>query len=350
MSVGGIVGGVVDSIFGGGSSSSGSSTGGGDAWITTSMAANSYGSRTADAQDRQVTWQSVLAGIVGTYGVIRNYELQKRMVDLHQRSVDQAEEYLTLAKRHYDEIAVPTFDRVRDHFDFVRDNWRPKLTLYIDEGLRLKEYTPDYTSQMGRFMSVAQAEMDKARRMRTRMQSRFETGRACYEDALFAIRGAELRTAAASAGYRYEDAKKIEMDKWFWQRWSNVAELVSSAIANAISGLNQSTAVATTSLSQIGGAVGRGRDALAGLSGATESLAGFWGTQANSSIRGYYANQGRELMATGIPVSNTVSPSTMASITGTPANSITNLSGGTMIGPVGSTAVISNRNKGASPT
>ena len=282
MSIGGIIGGLFPGL-GGGSSTGGGGTDASSAWNQMPMHPTSTAAAQNTLQTIQVTWQSALAGLVGTYGVVRQYELQRRMVDLHERSVDQAEEYLTLSKRHYDEIALPAFNRNRDHYDVVIQTWRPRIDQYLAEAYRLVEYAADYTTQMGRFMSVAAAEVAKARRMRVRQRGRYELGRMRYEEAMFSIRGAEARVAAASLGYRYEDAKKQDMDRWYWQRWSSGAELVGSAIANAISGINQGTAGATTALNAAGNAVGRVAEAVRGLSGALDEQSSFWGQNVTSA-------------------------------------------------------------------
>lgn len=348
MSIGGIINGITGGLLGGGSATSG---GGGSegAWVTEPMAAGSYGSVTAASQARQVTWQSLLAGTVGTYAYVRAHQLQSRMVDLYKRGVEQADEYLRLAQRHYGEIALPTYERQRDHFDFVVRNWRPKMAAYIDEGMRLKNYTPDYTSQMGRFMGLAQAEFDKARRQRGRMRGKFELGRACHEDTIFSIRAAEARVAAASAGYRFEDNKKMEMEQWYWQRWSAAADLMSASMANTISGINQGSATATTALSSVGAAVERGQGARSYLG--AQGIGGqrnMFGQLSQGAFGWAMRDPTNQRLSGEITSANTVPRETIASITGGGTSNIINGMQG-VTGFMGGTSIINSRNKGGAP-
>lgn len=340
--IGGVVNSVVGGLFGGGSSSSG--TGSSDAWVTQPMSPGSYAQVTAAAQSTQVTWQAVLAGLVGTYALVKQYDLQRRIVDLYERGVNQAEEYLTLAKRNYNEITVPAFTRQRANYDYVVSNWRPKLNNYITEAMRLKAYTPDYATQMGRAMSTTQAEFAKARRLRALTRGRFELGRACYEDALFSIRGAEARVAAASAAMRYEDIKRVELDKWYWTRWSNAAEAMGSALANASSGLNSGVSLASTSINSIGAAVQRSGTALAGLGGAEGEMGGFYKAASGQLSQALGYNQ----MRSALPAASTVSPSTISAIGSGATNGVASFVSG-WPGSLGSTSYISGRNSGEAP-
>ena len=60
------VGGIINGLFGG-SSGGGGGGGASDAWVTRPMTPGSFGSAQIAIQAQQVGWQTVLAGLVGTY-------------------------------------------------------------------------------------------------------------------------------------------------------------------------------------------------------------------------------------------------------------------------------------------
>lgn len=335
MSGGGIIGSVAGVLgIGGGGGGGGGASGGDDGWHQKTMNPGSWGGIQLGIETRHLTWMSILAGLVGTYSLIRDYQLRKRMVDLHERSVDQAEEYLELAKRHYNEIALPAFNRTRDHFDYVRNNYRPFIDLYLREAKRWLVYTPDYDTAMGRTISVVQTQLDRARKQRSRMRGKFEIGRSCHEDLIFSIRGAELRASAADRGFRYEDAKKQKMDEFYWNRLSAGAEVAASAMANAISGLNQSSAMVSTALGRVG-------DATQGIARATSLLTGAMGEQSdfynglgNVGFGAMRQNMRRTELSTKVGADSMVSTSNISSIANGARSGFGGLS--TITGSVGS--------------
>ena len=270
--------------IGGGGGGGGGASGDVDAWNQKALNGASWGALDLQIKSREVTWRSVLAGLVGAYSVVRQYQLNKRMVDLQERSVKVAEEYLKLAQRAYDEISLPTFNRLRDHFDYARDKWRPRLDEFMAEAFRLKEYRPQYAIAQGRAMSTVQSEFDKARKMRQRSRGRYEIGRACHEDILFAIAGAQARVAAADAAFRYEDTKKLKLDEWYWQRQSAGADAAANGLANAISGLNGAVAGVASGLSAISTGVARVAQAANQAEGAYGNMRDYWGTIGNGAF------------------------------------------------------------------
>lgn len=346
--VSGVVGGLFGGSVGKATSPLSSGSNASDSWNQRPMSIGSYAATTAAAQSAQVAWQTALSGLIGTYSLVKNYELQKRVVDLQERSVNQAEEYLTLSKRHYNEISVPAFTRSRKHYDYVIKYWRPKLASFVTEGMRLKTYTPDYDTQMGRFMSVTQAEFAKARRLRRRQRGRFEVGRSCFENALFSIRAAEAKVAAASAGFRYEDLKRVEMDKWYWSRWKDAADLMGSALANAISGLNQGVATATSGLNAVGNSVDRSRNAINGLAGVTGEMRDWWGTQSNDAFTHMRARQQMGPMTGNATPQSTVAPTILSAIGNGAQNGVASFITG-LTGGLGTTSYIGQRNSGEGP-
>lgn len=273
----------------------------GQAWHTQPADPNSYTEKWFSLQDREINAWEVLAGIIGTVGIIQQYNLNQRQVDLQERAVDQAQEYLELAQDNYNNISVPTFERMRDFFDNCGlASWKTHVENFLDLADDDVTYDPKYDLAEGRAISTVQAQFDKARTLRGRMRGRFRTGKCCAEDTMFAIASAQAKVAAANVAYRYEDQKAFEVDQWYWQKQTAGGQLAMNGLANAVSGLNGGAGVATTGL----GAIAEGTRSLtaasAGAADAIGNLASFWGNISNGAfgILGY--GMGRDSAAGGV--------------------------------------------------
>lgn len=237
------------------------------------------------AQSQQYTWQSALAGIIGTYGYIKQAELLERQTDQQDELVAQGERYLELAERTFEEVTLDAYGLQKNLFLRYRDQFAPKEVDYLDEALRLREYDPDYALQEGRAISSVQANIDRARLKRARQRPRYATGACCYEDTWFAIEGARLTTDAANRGYRFEEDRKFRLDQWYWTRWTAGAQLVENMRAHVISGVNSGVANVSGGLGQIGSAVGQLGNLVQSQGAALRDQASFFGTLANGAFR-----------------------------------------------------------------
>lgn len=244
---------------------------------------------------------AVLKTVVGTYGTIRQFELYERQTGLMERGVTQAQDYLTLARRTYDEVATPTQDRLRRLFDRFLADFAGYESPYVLESQRLKTYVPAYELQEGRALAAVRARFDRAARARQRQVGRYSAGRVADDALQFAIAAALAQTDAANAAYRYEDAKKISLEEWYWSRQSDGLRYVGNMQGNAISALNGAAAGMSGALNAIGNGVGRVGQALAGVGAAVGNNAQANAALANGAFRSIgYEQSGFDRMMGGL--------------------------------------------------
>lgn len=269
-----------------------------------------------DQNEILVTAQQILMGLIGVYGVVRQVEALEDQVALQERVVSQADEYLNLATRNYEEvvlrtfedvtlpayenIAQPAFDCQKDLFDRYDADMRQYEIGFLADTIKLPcEYAPDYETAQGRAMSVVDAQFDRAARNRARTRGKYATGQCCHEAIYFSVEKAKAKARAANEGYRYEDALKREMDRWYFTRRATGAELAAAARAHVISGVNGGVAgvnaslsaisagvnSATSGIAGIGSAVGRSQTAVQGLSAAIGQQGSFFGNLSNGAFQ-----------------------------------------------------------------
>ncbi len=240
----------------------------------------------------------ILKTVIGTYGTIRQFELYERQTGLMERGVNQAQDYLALAQRNYDEIATPTQDRLRALFDRFLSQFSGYEPIYAGEAFRLRDYAPAYAVQEGRTRAAVQARFDRAARTRRRQVGRYSAGRVADDALQFAIATALALTDAANAAYRYEDAKKINLEEWYWSRWGDGLRVVGNMQGNVIGGLTGGANVSGAALGRIGDGVRGVGAAMAGVGSAVNMNAQANAALANGAFRsrGYAGGGFEDLM------------------------------------------------------
>lgn len=247
-------------------------------------------------------WQRAFTLIVGTYAVIRQFQLYEEQLELAKQTVRQAEDYLDLTKWNFWNIAVPTWTRQRDLFDRYVTNFAHYEVEYLSDAFRFKEYTPDYVTQEGRTQASVQHMFDRASLQRRRQLGKYAQGRACHDGIYFATMTALAKVDAANHGYRYEEAKKRELDAWYWQRRTDGARITDSMANRVVSGINGGAAQATAAINAVGRAVGALINATQVAGQATNQAAQAYGALANGAFRANGYQAGR--MGTGFDPSN----------------------------------------------
>ena len=276
-----------------------------------------------EQNDAWTVAQTALLGLVGIFSVVRQQLALERQIDLQERSVDQAQCYVDLAKRNYEEVVLSTFEDVtrpafeditkpafdcqKTLFDDYRTDMRQcELDFLEDAKCFPKEYEADYKTVVGRATSGISERIARARRNAARSRGKFATGRCCAEDAWFAIEEAKLKTQAANEAIRYEDNLKRQLDQWYFQRRGAAAELAAAARAHVISGVNGgvagvnasinaiSSGVSSTisSVNSVGGAVGQFGNATSALGGAILNQATAFGALGNGAFQALGYQQG----------------------------------------------------------
>lgn len=278
-----------------------------------------------EQNDTLTTTRNLLLGLIGIYGVIRQQQALEDQIDLQERVVDQADDYLDLAERNYNEvtranyeeivrptfeqITVPAFECQKDLFNRYDLDMRDFEIRFLDDAYCLpKTYDPDFCASQGRAMSTTQAQFDRARQDVARRRGKFASGRCCSEEVSFSIAAASARVAAANASYRDEVRLKFEIDQWYFRRRAAAAEFAANARAQVISGVNGGIAAVNSGLSALAqgvsaatSAVGAVGGAVSGLTSAAGGLASAFGAQGSSfasisngafSFLGYQTTQG----------------------------------------------------------
>lgn len=238
-------------------------------------------------------WQMILSTLMGVYGLIKQHELLERQMRVAESMLALQQEYLTLAKGNYFDIVVPTWTRQKDLYDRYLGQFSGYETVYVEDAFRLKEYQPQYALQEGRALAGVQNKFDKAYLQRRRQMGKYNSGRCCAEGTKFAILTALAKVDAANHGYRWEEAKKIQLDEWYWKRRGDGARLVDGMANRVVSGINGGTANAISGMNSVGNAYGAMQSAGVSVMGAISNMASFWGSVANFGFRnaGYFAGR-----------------------------------------------------------
>lgn len=238
----------------------------------------------ASAQLADVGWKAVLGAAVGTYGLIKQHDLQKQMVALSERGVINAERQQNLAESSYSSITLPAFTNQKLLFDRYRTTFARWEDIFTAEAFRLTTYTPDYVTQEGRALSVVQRQFDRAARQRRRQQGKYAAGRVLHDASWFAMQLAQAKIDASNHAYRFEEARKRAWDEFYWKRWADGSALVARMSAAVISGLNGAQAANTAALNSVAQA-GKGlQDALTTEMSALNNMSSKWGGLANGAF------------------------------------------------------------------
>lgn len=268
----------VGDIFGIGGTGSGQ--------VISKSAAECWGKGAVDCRNSfERTWLPALAGIIGTYGYIRQYELQRDALALQERAIRVAERGIELAERNYNEIAVPVFQRFRDYFDNCVDKMKEYQTRFIEKAFECEEYEADYEGQAGRVKGRISANFDSIRMKVRRSRGKYSTGYVCNEDIRLGIAEGIALSDATNRAYRYEDAKKIRLDQQCFERCQVAASLANSISAQAFNGLNGGASLTQSGLARIQTAQGQLAQAQNNAAQQTSQFADFFGGIANGAFQ-----------------------------------------------------------------
>jgi hypothetical protein len=229
--------------------------------------------------------QQVLSITIGTYGYIKQWQINERMVELAERNTDRADANFALTKQAYDTITVPSFNRMRDLYDRYT-TFQGREDQYVNRAYAKEEYCPDYDLQEGRAISRAQVLFDKAALQQRRAVGKYNTGRACHNATYFAIEAAKAKTDAANIAYRYEDQKKIHMDEIYWKRFTQGAMFVQHLGDRGVTGLTGANNYANNALGSMTASTRLSMEAGAQMAGALANQSGMWGSIAQSAFKG----------------------------------------------------------------
>lgn len=246
-----------------------------------------------EREDQKIGIMETFMGLLGTYGLIRQYELLERQTDMNERMVDYSERYLELAEDNYTDITLNAYEAQRQLFDRFAATFQGFEEEFLNEASERTEYTADYPLHEGRAMAGVGQQYSLLRQRRARQRSRYDRGLCCSEELLLDISQAQALTDAGQRGFRYEDEKKMRLDEFFWTKYSQAMQLVENMRSNVITGLNGGVANATGAVSAISGVLSQGIQATRGASAAIQDQASFFGTLSNGAFEVIGFGRGR---------------------------------------------------------
>lgn len=201
------------------------------------------------------TWDAAITAVlsvaVGTYGLIKQYEMQQDQLALAQAQADQAATLLNLAQSQYSNVAVPAFNRLAATYDRYVTTFAPMEPTFLQFAFNPKQYVIDYTRVTATVSPCVRSEFDKARRAIARAGG--ACGRqACGTALTLSMAATVTEVDAANDMYRFEEDKKRWYDEFYWKKMTAGVRFASGLEQRAISGVNaaaQGVARAMASLS-----------------------------------------------------------------------------------------------------
>ena len=230
-------------------------------------------------------WQAILGGIIGAYAMIKQYMLFEKQIDIAEGVLDLQRKYYRLAEHHYYNVAIPTFNRMRDLYDRYVSQFQSYESRFMADAFRLKEYQPQYDAMEARVFGKVQQQFDRALRQKVRARGRYNAGRPCYDMQRFATLAAIARVDAINHAYRQEEHRKRQEDRWYWERRVAGMNYQHQLASRGISGILRGAGVATDGLRVIGDAGRNLIQAQEPLAAAYANMGNFWGSIANGAFQ-----------------------------------------------------------------
>lgn len=183
-------------------------------------------------------WKSVLAGVVGTYSVIKQHKLNKRMIAMGEEEQARAAEFFAMTKDSFENITKPVFNCYKGAFNAFRVRYDEVERHYIDLAFDIDDYVPDFITQEGRVIGAVQNQFDRALKERKRQMGKFNAGRVENENLRFALATATAKTDALNVAYRFEEDRRDRLSSEYWQRRTQAAAAVQNIGSRVFAGLN----------------------------------------------------------------------------------------------------------------
>lgn len=263
----------------------------GAAAYTAASAINSA-AYTAVNLPRQIA-EVVLSGLIGTYSIIKQHDIQRDYLRLAEEQVGQAERYLGIAEGNYNDIAVPTFQCQKALFERYQSDFSGRESEFVTDAFKFDEFTPDYDLQEGRALGAVSAAFGRARQQRRRNIGKYNTGRACHDIVETTIAEARAATAASNTAYRYEEQRKFRFDQWYFQRRTAGVSMVSDMASRVVSGINGGASTANSALAGVGSAIQAGIGAVNAAGDGFVNQANFFGSIARTAFANGQSIRGR---------------------------------------------------------
>lgn len=239
----------------------------------------------AAAWSAETAVKATLSALVGTYGLVKQFDLNQRQIVIAEAANARAQEFLAITQDAYNVITKPIVALDRTLFERFVSSFANYQALYETEAFRFTVFDADYVMQEGRALSTVQRQFDKAALQRSRQRGKYNTGRAVYESVWFATMTALAKVDAANHSYRFEEARKRYYDSWYFKRQTDGVHVVEQMEAHAISALNHGASSAAQGLHSIGGAEAGLLKAAENSEATLANRADIWGSVANGAFK-----------------------------------------------------------------
>lgn len=236
-------------------------------------------------EDRRVQWQEVLAGLIGTYSIVQQYNLNRRMVELAERAQDSADELKDLSIQNYNEIIKAAFDKACDYWNRYLNTLSQYEPRYMQDAFANTDYDPEYATQKGRAMAGVQRSFDVAIKAAHRARSPYAVGACCDATTRLNIARANAMVALSNASYRYEDQKKITLEEQYFQRKTAGMRVLASIAGLAGNMMTGAAGLSSAGINAVSNAVSQGNDAYGQMANAVAGMGDFWGTIGSGAFR-----------------------------------------------------------------
>jgi len=229
------------------------------------------------------TWAMVDAAITaafaaaaGTYGLVKQYEMQQEQIALAQAQADQAAVLLNLAQSQYSSVAVPTFNRLAATYDRYATTFAPMEPTFLQFAFNPKQYVIDYTRVTAMVAPCVRSEFDKARRAIARAGG--ACGRqACGTALTLSMAATVTEVDAANDMYRFEEDKKRWYDEFYWKKMTAGVRFTSGLEQRAISGVNAASQGVARAMASLSSSQRVADQALARQMAVLGSMSDYWG-------------------------------------------------------------------------
>ena len=229
---------------------------------------------------------AVLSGIIGTYAFIEQIKLQRRMADLAKKASNTADEFYALSKAKYNTVDLPTWQRMNALYTRYT-TFFGKEDSFLSCAFALKEYCPDTDGQAARAVTRTNNFFARADSQRVRMSGIACAQTSCAHTRYTAAMRALIASSSASAALQHEERFKVEMDRWFWERWQDGAKFVLALGDRAVKAIIAGAENVSTGLNGVANAVGAVQQAANGQASAIANSAQFWGNLASGGLNGF---------------------------------------------------------------
>ena len=191
-----------------------------------SAAAFGTGAATIQAAGQNI-WGLVLTTIISALGAYKQFEMFRKQGNLAQEQADATKAFSLLQRENFDKINLPQYKKSDSFFwTYLRGGFSKDIETKVAEcGLRYCEYQGDEDEDVSSAYADSYDIINNLRLKSKRSLSPFQAGE-CFDNSyrLDALE-AQMLVVANSAAKRRYDSKKLAYDQFYWQKYTQVAQM-----------------------------------------------------------------------------------------------------------------------------